>query len=136
MMTLTALPYLLQSLEEDDFNRLFSALTEHTTLKPQERPILCRFCQHPITHHRYKIDIQGQHHHIFHNPAEISFQIGCFSQADGCFCYGVPTLEYTWFAGHYWRYAQCANCHQQLGWYYQAVNQGFFGLILANLRDG
>ncbi|HVO66177.1 MAG TPA: cereblon family protein [Syntrophales bacterium] len=81
----------------------------------------------------YSITVNGQHAHIFKNPAGITFHIGCFSTAWGCFTYGIPTYDVTWFKGFSWCVALCANCFYHLGWHYQSGGESFFGLILANL---
>lgn len=81
------------------------------------------------------ITVNGRHHHTFVNRADLSFEIGCFSLADGCTVFGTPTLEDTWFSNYTWAYAACANCMIHLGWFYQGTGSSFFGLILDRLSE-
>jgi hypothetical protein len=78
----------------------------------------------------------GSHIHVFNNPVGIQFEIGCFSQAGGCYMRGEPVSEWTWFTGYRWCYAHCASCHMHLGWHYSGTDgNGFFGLILEAMRS-
>ncbi len=98
-------------------------------------PIVCRFCGHEITKAEHIISVDGAHRHVFTNPAGITFEIGCFSRADGCLLQGIPTYEHTWFKGYKWNYAHCMGCLVHLGWFYQGADSGFFGLILDRLME-
>lgn len=99
-------------------------------------PILCRRCRNEITAVEYVTRVNDRHEHTFTNPAGITYRIGCFSDAYGCFVHGVPAREYTWFPGYSWCFCTCANCFAHLGWFYQSGETSFFGLILDNLvRD-
>jgi hypothetical protein len=72
------------------------------------------------------------------NPGGFLYHIGCFAEAIGCVVVGPPSLEYPWFAGFTWRYAQCGGCHVQLGWQFQPREPGgggFFGLVLDRLAE-
>lgn len=109
-------------------------ISEHEKL---ERLILCRNCRKVITSHRYIIDVNGHHRHVFNNPEGIVFEIGCFSSAEGCINHGTPTLEFTWFSGYTWRFSNCSNCLMHLGWQYQSFGKSsFWGLILTHLIEG
>ena len=97
--------------------------------------IICRQCGYLITMPENIISINGSHKHTFTNPAGITFEIGCFSDAPGCLIHGIPTSEFTWFEGYQWNYAHCAGCLTHLGWFYQGRDDSFFGLILESLLD-
>jgi len=101
--------------------------------------IRCAGCRHRITRSSERTVVNGSHQHVFNNPEGYLFEIGCFRSAEGCVNQGMPTLEFTWFAGYAWRYALCGNCHEHLGWFYQSVGggtgSGFYGLILAQLVE-
>ena len=102
--------------------------------KKEEKPILCRNCRKKITAAEARIEISGHHRHIFNNPEGMIFEIGCFSYADGVVNHGVPTSEFTWFAGFSWRFSLCSACHFHLGWQYQSGGgRLFYGLILDHL---
>ena len=102
-----------------------------------ERLILCKYCFNKITSLNAVIERNGKHQHTFYNPEGIIYQIGCFSSAAGCVVFGHSTSAFTWFPGFSWRYAACANCRVQLGWYYQSRSEGnFYGLILNKLIEG
>jgi hypothetical protein len=97
--------------------------------------ILCRNCGHTVTSTESIITVNGRHQHTFINPSGITYQIGCFSSADGCLVHGEPTLEFTWFEGLSWSFSICSNCFIHLGWYYQGGEENFFGLITDLLKN-
>ncbi len=100
----------------------------------KERGVLrCGHCKSVITESKFAVPIAGQHRHTFVNPSGIPYEIGCFSQAPGCFNTGEPTLEFTWFQGYTWCYSICKKCYTHMGWHYQSGDSHFFGLILNRL---
>lgn len=101
----------------------------------EERLILCASCGHPITTHGSTITVDGKHIHRFTNPGGITFEIGCFSSADGCAVLEESTTEDTWFRGFSWSGSLCSNCLSHLGWFYESGDNIFFGLILDALTD-
>jgi len=113
-----------------------------TTIKAEKKfmpqpghVIVCRACGSLVTTPDAVITVKNHHRHTFINPAGITFQIGCFSSAEGCIVHGVPVTEHTWFPGFAWNYATCSNCGAHLGWFFQRNDKGFFGLILDLLAD-
>jgi hypothetical protein len=100
-----------------------------------EEAIRCKTCGRTVTTKRQKIVVGSSHSHTFFNPAGIVFELACFRRAPGCHVVGESTSEFTWFAGHVWRFALCSGCNSHLGWYFEAPEQSFFGLILANLQQ-
>jgi hypothetical protein len=100
-----------------------------------EAVILCRRCGHMITRPRDRIIKDGSHSHTFANPSGWVFEIGCFSQAEGCGPSGELTEEFTWFRGFCWRLALCRACFAHLGWQFISLggSSGFWGLILNRL---
>ena len=48
---------------------------------------------------------------------------------------GEPTTEHSWFPGYTWRIALCSRCRNHLGWLFQGHGEGFYGLILTQLRE-
>lgn len=97
--------------------------------------IFCRACGKAVTSRDRKIAVRGSHAHTFFNPAGIVFELGCFSTAPGCYQAGAASSEFTWFAGHFWRYALCRGCNSHLGWAFSSGGKAFWGLILANLTE-
>ena len=109
---------------------------EESSKKEQPDEILfCKSCLNPVTRKDQAISINGSHTHTFFNPEGIVFELGCFSDASGCLAMGESTSEFTWFAGSSWRFALCRTCGIHLGWYYAMRDFGFYGLILACLRE-
>ncbi len=98
-----------------------------------DRLILCLGCRYRITSEQQRIRIDGEHEHHCTNPAGYRFHIGCFRDAPGCVVWGAPTAEDTWFRGFAWRYALCGGCSAHLGWRFEAIESGFFGLVLNRL---
>ena len=101
--------------------------------RDEKRFFLCKICRNAITEYETKINVEGHHVHIFTNPADIEYSIGCFSSANGCYTTGVPTSRFTWFPGFRWSYALCSKCRNHMGWSYKSSLSSFFGLILDNL---
>jgi hypothetical protein len=92
--------------------------------------LLCRCCTNPITRSDQIVTIGLSQHYRFTNPAGISYSIDCFQRAAGCTIAGTPTAEASWFSGYRWQLANCCECHEHLGWYYENSKQRhFFGLI-------
>jgi len=125
--------YTLKQSSEEQIEEVSSKILQETETEKEKESILCRNCKNEITSAEFTTAFNGQHAHIFKNPAGLTFHIGCFSRAWGCIVYGIPTYEYTWFAGFSWSVALCSNCLTHLGWHYQSGGNSFFGLILANL---
>ncbi|MEJ2132473.1 MAG: cereblon family protein [Gammaproteobacteria bacterium] len=98
------------------------------------RPIYCAFCSAIITTEDNRIEMAGSHDHRFTNPAGYRYGIGCFDEALGCSISGSPTDENTWFAGYHWQVANCGECAEQLGWFFDSGSDHFFGLILDRLE--
>ncbi len=122
---------------------------ENSTLDPTLRSMLeiedsddknflyCGTCSTVITTASARINVTGSHDHHFTNPHGFSFHVGCFANALGCDISGQPEAADSWFMGHSWRIASCAECQTHLGWYFStASGAGFFyGLILNRLQE-
>lgn len=99
-----------------------------------EDSIVCRQCLFAITSKAERNIIDGAHAHTFANPEGIVFEIACYREAWGCVYVGPTSPQFTWFAGHVWRIAVCANCHIHLGWRFSTPAGRFFhGLITDRL---
>ena len=109
-------------------------VSEDETIINGDGKLVCARCKHAITDEKQQTSRHGSHIHTFTNPAGVEFTIGCFVSAPGCKTSGNATMEYTWFPKYQWRFAECANCRQHLGWQYIG-NDDFFGLILACLQQ-
>jgi len=104
-------------------------------LKSKDDGLRCANCKSVITHGENIISVHGSHEHTFTNPLEITFHIGCFSDAAGCICTGEETLDHTWFPEFAWRTVTCFNCKYHLGWRFSSPEQQFYGLILSRLTS-
>ena len=110
------------------------SVTDETVAIESEAVYYCSVCKHLIATAAQITEVNGQHHHVYANPAGNVFEIGCFSKAPGCISQGTPTNECTWFAGFSWRYSHCGQCYTHLGWKYDSDTFGsFFGLITSRL---
>lgn len=98
-------------------------------------PLRCHACLFPITDEKQRMAMDGTHQHTFFNPNGHVFHIGCFRRAPGCAAVGIPSGEFTWFAGHLWQIALCAGCRLHLGWRFAHTSDStsFWGLILNRL---
>lgn len=79
--------------------------------------------------------MNGSHEHVFVNPDNERFRIGCFKDATGLLRVGPSSLEYTWFAGYTWQSEVCAGCRDFLGWLYRKGDHRFHGLVLDALVE-
>jgi hypothetical protein len=97
--------------------------------------ILCSNCGNSITLPEYTVSVNGEHIHTFTNPEGFSYEIGCFSDAQGCIVDSDPVMEHTWFKGFTWRLSLCSSCLVHMGWCYERGSERFFGLIIDRLSD-
>jgi hypothetical protein len=112
--------------------------TERATVdEARAGAVVCAACDHVVTHESARIDVDGAHRHVRTNPHGFSYEFGCFSEAPGTAPAGAPSMQATWFAGHYWWIRVCAACATHLGWLFYPADRtdgAFYGLILARLR--
>lgn len=100
-----------------------------------QKALICKVCQLPITSSNESLEKGGKHLHTFFNPAGIVYEIGCFRRAPGCQVYGESSGEFAWFKGYSWQVAYCRSCQQHLGWMFSG-DDAFFGLIANKLIEG
>lgn len=96
------------------------------------RHLICVFCHCVITSEGETTEVCGNHFHTCTNPANIVFNIRCFSHAPGCSPVGIATAEHTWFSGYRWQIALCKDCGEHLGWLFRD-GDSFYGLIANRL---
>lgn len=123
----------LQLLDSAHITDVLDELTQELQRKKRE-PLrwCCALCKAVITDDDCKVQINGTHEHYKVNPQGSAFQFRSYSNAEGCAPTGEATEEYSWFSGYRWRFAQCATCHTQLGWYFSG-SDSFYGLITDQL---
>lgn len=103
---------------------------------PEDRGLYCVQCGALVTNGAARSERLGRHEHVFANPDDVVFRIGCFSRAPGCRAVGAATRRWSWFPGCSWRVAVCGACGVHLGWLYSCVGgERFHGLILAHLVE-
>ena len=107
--------------------------TKGQPLAAEEETINCAQCNHPVTDPSCQITVDDAFVHVFANPHGHVFEIGCFSQADGCNSGSPDSTEFTWFAGFSWQVGICSHCHSHLGWIFTSEVRRFYGLILDRL---
>ncbi|RJR19002.1 MAG: hypothetical protein C4581_05600 [Nitrospiraceae bacterium] len=135
----------LSLFDKDSFLRAFKSSNDpssHIEIKSEKKFglsedhfIVCRNCGNRITTPESIISVNGEHTYSFTNPEGFTFEIGCFSAADGCYVYGEPAMEHTWFNGFKWNFSVCSSCLIHLGWHYERGEEHFFGLVLGLLAD-
>jgi hypothetical protein len=96
----------------------------------RERRILCRRCQSPVTSKAELVSIGGSRAHRRTNPNGYEFEFACFLAAPGADRRGVPTTQFSWFAGYAWCLAACRSCDVHLGWHFSGKSPEFYGLII------
>ncbi len=107
--------------------------TEHDERSEEEEELNCSACGQAVTRLKLRTRVGGRHEHTCVNPAGVLFEIGCFSEADGCREVGAESDDFTWFDGYTWQVAVCVGCHAHLGWRFWSADAGFYGLILNRL---
>jgi len=116
----------------------FPLVVEHPGKRAgrEESAWLCALCRRKITSEDQALEVNGLHRHTFFNPAGLVFEIGCFSDAQGCRPEGPPSTHFSWFAGTCWQIALCRGCDTHLGWLFQGTEERFYGLIINRLVKG
>jgi len=109
--------------------------TESSVGEWSPRVLACAQCERVIASTAHRTEVNGSHEHVFVNPDDQRFRIGCFSEAQGLLRMGPASLEYTWFAGYTWQSEVCAGCREFLGWLYRKGDHRFHGLVLAALIE-
>lgn len=99
------------------------------------RTLLCARCGRAITTTAARIAVDGQHEHLRTNPHGYEHRFGCFARATGLVSRGVPSRQFTWFAGYWWHVQDCADCGAHLGWLFFRPEDQFYGLILDALVE-
>jgi len=109
--------------------------TDQWKLEQHKGSLCCAQCKHRITDQSARLEVAGGYVHVFTNPGGYIYEIALFESAD-CRMHGPATTEYTWFPGHAWQMALCANCQAHLGWRFRK-NGGvsFYGLIRDRLIE-
>lgn len=113
-------------------------LSEKKARERDKKPLICAACGAGITSKRERLEMNGAYSHAFTNPHGLTFNIGCFRNAENCRPEGSSTTAWTWFQGYAWRVCVCAGCNTHLGWHYEPSTPrpgdgGFYGLILNRL---
>ncbi|MEL0083536.1 MAG: cereblon family protein [Gammaproteobacteria bacterium] len=104
-------------------------------VEDRDGAIKCRYCQHPVTDERWRIEMAGCHGHRVTNPHGNEFVIGCFGMAAGCLAAGRPYRLHSWFSGYQWQIALCRHCGAHLGWFFsQQGKASFFALIFSRIN--
>ncbi|MEM1434516.1 MAG: cereblon family protein [Pseudomonadota bacterium] len=104
--------------------------------EPAPQPyVYCARCNAAVADQRAAIAVNGKHRHFCVNPHGFEFDLGCYREALGCAISGQPTHADSWFAGYFWRYANCAECEQHLGWYFERGDGYFYGLVRDRIRN-
>jgi len=111
--------------------------TETNKTADDEQLVFCASCSHLLASGAAAIEVNGSHLHHCTNPHGFTFNVRCFSQALGCSISGQPEAADSWFGGHTWRYASCAQCTAHLGWLFEQQDHFFYGLIKERIQtDG
>ncbi len=112
---------------------------ETQTLTKGEDVVVCRICHTVLTRPSHRTAVGGAFSHTFANPHGHVFEIGCFSQGEGCVSVSGPSSEFTWFPGYSWQIAACSGCGVHIGWIFSRDRKDleglmrFLGLILDKL---
>lgn len=109
--------------------------SRHHETGEMQGALYCRVCGKAVTTKEQAIAVNSSFFHTFFNPAGIVFELGCYKQAPGCSTAGVPSTEFSWFAGYRWSFALCSACETHLGWYFDSGRSTFWGLILKKLKE-
>ncbi|MEG3638914.1 cereblon family protein [Magnetococcus sp. PR-3] len=119
-----------------DTSEQLAALDEGIVHEPfPNTRLFCKVCRHVVTDRDWQVQRQGSSAHTFFNPAGYVFKITCYGQVVNVAVAGEESREFSWFAGYQWQLSVCAHCQTQLGWYFKAVEDRFWGLIDGRLIE-
>jgi hypothetical protein len=106
-----------------------------TTTWDKDIEYFCACCGSLVTRGSLEMAMNGDHEHVFFNPAGLVFRVLCFRDAPGAAHQGAASGVFSWFRGYLWRIAVCRVCEAHLGWRYEggAEPRIFFGLIKSAL---
>jgi len=90
--------------------------------------VRCRVCAAEVAKTSARTEVGPSDLHTFVNPEGEVFELVCFTRAPGARASGEPSLRFSWFPGHAWRFAHCRSCGFQLGWRFEGPSQ-FWGLM-------
>ena len=107
---------------------------EVTDREDEGRSVVCVGCGQRVTSTDQRITVGERSEYGFANPHGYVYRVGCWATAPGCLLVGERTDEFTWFAGHAWRIAQCGNCRAHLGWHFAGPSD-FYGLIVDRIQE-
>ncbi|PIE69076.1 MAG: hypothetical protein CSA21_04040 [Deltaproteobacteria bacterium] len=99
----------------------------------RDKGVFCRACSHLLTRESEAVSPQGSHEHTFFNPAGVLYELCCFAKAPGVVTTGLPSTEFSWFAGYSWQIGYCKHCGTHLGWHFSHTGHAFYGLIKKKL---
>lgn len=102
------------------------------------RAYQCSNCGALISSSDRLLALNGNHRHLFVNPAGLECHFYTFASCPGTIATGMPIQEYSWFDGYGWHLAFCRVCGLHLGWHYEAATEEvmpaeFWGILISQL---
>lgn len=124
--------------KKDYKNKSNAKISEQVELEianGDDKWLICVVCENRITQKSNKITINSSHKHSFTNPHGILYSICCFKSVAGCTTIGLPTTEFTWFAGYSWQVMICSRCKSHNGWRFEKGDNIFYALIEEMIKE-
>ncbi|RAL52905.1 unnamed protein product [Cuscuta campestris] len=103
--------------------------------------VRCKTCETLIAKRSNMLAMSGEGPlGAYANPHGYVHEIMTLLKANGLAVIGTPKVEYSWFPGYGWSFAECVCCGSQMGWLFTATNkklkpQSFWGIRCSQLAD-
>lgn len=97
--------------------------------------VVCRACGIGLAASADATTVGGHHHHSFINPEGYIYRVRCFTKVRNVVTVGIPSSDFTWFAGHTWLVLACATCACHVGWQFDSESSKFFALIADRIAE-
>src|SRR5512147_1658201 len=88
----------------------------HRSNASDDHHVHCVTCGTALARSSDSIEVVGKHEHVFINPHGLIFRIRCYATAVNVVQVGVPSADFSWFAGMLWQVTQCTGCRSHVGW--------------------
>ncbi|MCE2437384.1 MAG: hypothetical protein J4F97_05165 [Pseudomonadales bacterium] len=96
--------------------------------KPPDQLVVCESCAHALADLACKTIVMGLHSHQVALESGHVLRFDCFSDAPGLVPDNSTTVEGTVFPEYRCVPAHCAQCDEQLGWFFVGPKP-FFGIL-------
>ena len=95
---------------------------------PPSELLVCEICGYALADAASKMIVMGIHSHQLSTQQGQSLRFDCYSEAPGISVEGSSKKEHTPFPKYKCQPAFCAQCEEQMGWFFEGPRP-FYGLL-------